>query len=277
MTHHQPISNVIFWLPRLTWWLLVAAVFLVPIIRWEGVFFPSVFPKTILFRSVIELAVILWIPLAIFDKRYRPTFSPLVIAVTVFFGVMFFTALFGVDFYQSLWSNYERMMGLWTYAHLFLFFLMLVTVLREERDWHRLFNVALLSAVLVSLYGIFEHFKLVAGTPNKIESTFGNSLFLASYLLFFAFIALWFLLKDSRFGWRSIAYGVSASVIVAAMLFSASRGPMLALLIGVAFFVFCFCKERRKDNFCSKYIFKKAIGRISSSYGSWRVVVLCNA
>jgi len=221
-------------------WLLVVAVFVIPLVQWEGLFFPSVFTKTVLFRVIIELAFVLWVFLLIVHPRYRPRLSLLTSVVSIFFGVMLLSAIFGVDFYQSLWSGYERMMGLWTYLHLFLFFIILISVFKEDREWRLFFEGGLLSAVLVSLYGILEYFGVVAGSPAKIESTFGNSIFLGSYLLFFVFIALWFLLKESEWRRSLSYYVVAALVIFTALVFTAARGPTLAFLIGGGVFAVLF-------------------------------------
>ena len=89
----------------------------------SNLFFPYITGKNIAFRAIVEVLTAGWLVLVILDKRYLPKKSSIVYAVTAFLVVMSFATAFGVDPYRSFWSSFERMEGLVTYIHLYLFFI----------------------------------------------------------------------------------------------------------------------------------------------------------
>jgi len=111
--------NVIKWIIYTCLYLILLAPFLV----WGKFLFPYITPKTLFFRILIEIALFFYILLIIYRPEYRPRFSKLTWAVLIYFLIMTFTSIFGLDFYRSFWGNIERGEGLLTIYHLFIFFI----------------------------------------------------------------------------------------------------------------------------------------------------------
>ena len=75
-----------------------------PLVFVRDFFFPYVVPKTIFFRIIVDIILIVYILLVISNRRYRPRINALTIAITVFLGMTIFS--FAMNNLSSLgrWS-----------------------------------------------------------------------------------------------------------------------------------------------------------------------------
>jgi len=219
-------------LPGIILMLALLTVFGLPLIFWRGFLFPSTFAKTVFFITTVEIMFVFWLPSALERIKQRGK-GLLMNAVLLFFGVSLVASFLGVDFYQSVWSNDERMMGLWTIGHIVLFFIILATTFTQEYHWRWIFGIATVSALIVSMIGISEFLK--TGTASRIESTLFNSAFLASYLLLASFITFWLLLREERFKSVSIFWVFSLALLFFALMLTGTRGAAIAYGCGMLF------------------------------------------
>lgn len=226
MPQSQPYARVVLW-------LLLAATFLVPLVFWQGVFFPHTFFRTILFRTLVESALVVYIPLAVSVPVYRPRSSWVLWALAAFIAVYALASFAGVDPIQSIWSDYERMFGLWTQLHLLAYFVMLAGVAWKKSDWALLSGAAVSSSMIVALYALVQQ----VVPPDRVASTIGNASFLGSFLMLMFFLTTWFgtLLDFSRTHtkWVWGGVGLSLLVVTGALLQSESRGAFLGLTAGI--------------------------------------------
>lgn len=91
-----------------------------PLVVADSLFFPFITGKNFAFRIIVEIIFASWIVLAFLDRSYRPKFSWIMGAFIWFIGVMFVANLLGESPHKSMWSNYERMEGFVSIAHLLL-------------------------------------------------------------------------------------------------------------------------------------------------------------
>ena len=204
--------------------------------------FPYVFPKTALFQIFVEIALAFWLLLLWVEPAYRNfRFGKLTKAIGLWLVILIFVSLIGVNFYHSLWSSYERMTGVVTLFHYFAFFLILISVLKTEKDWFNIFDVSIVASLAVSFIGILQKAgSLMNPTGSRIASSFGNPSFLAAYLVFNIFLILFlFYKKYPQVGWRF--YYLGALFFEFLILFwTETRGALLALLIGFVLFAVLF-------------------------------------
>jgi len=215
-------------------WSVLGAVFLVPLFSWTGVLFEHSFPKALIFFVLTELALIFWLPEAK-DRWKKFGKSPLIYAILGFCGVLILTSLTGADIRQSLFSNYERMMGLWTYAHVTLFFVILATSFTAEKEKTLLLWMMTASALCVSLVGFWQF--ILHGTTIRIESTLNNSAFLATYLTLALFAPVLLYMQQKRTdGW---SYALLAVIALNAftVILTGTRGAMIALAVAAFMFL----------------------------------------
>ena len=172
-------------------WIVRAGVLLVlatPLVVAPAVFSPFVVGKAVYARSIIEVTAAVWVALALFDRRRRPSWSWTTFAFAVWLLVSALAGAFGVGPTRSLWSTYDRMQGTFDLAHWFLFTLMAGSVFRGAADWRLLLGVNLAVSSVACGVGLAHHHYLVDvdlfGDPsNRMSATLGNPAFLGAYAM----------------------------------------------------------------------------------------------
>jgi len=209
---------------------LLLIVFVVPLAAWDGFLYAATFTKTFLFIAIVEYSAIFWLPQASLCLR-RHAKNPISIFVLVFFIVATIVSFFAQDFSRSVWSNYERMMGLWTLTHVLLFFFITTNICRDYKKSLWLLRSASLAALIVSLIGIFEF--IGSSGAARVEGPLRNAAFLASYLLLTAFIALWLTLREDSTKKEALLWGCVFLLSCLALFLTATRGALVGLAGGL--------------------------------------------
>ena len=210
-----------------------------PLIITSGTIFPYVVGKAIFFRILVEIIFAAWIILILINSRFKPKLSIISIGLGIFFLSLIISSIAGINPYHSFWSNFERSEGLITLFHLGAFFLVLSSVLKEGRDWQRLFRFSLAVSIFMSLYALGQ--KLGSQLPiyfmqdTSIGGSTGNSSFLAAYLLFHIFIAFTLYFQERKSSWK-IFYVFTIIFNILIMLFTGTRGAALGFGVGVMVF-----------------------------------------
>lgn len=201
-----------------------------PLVVIRSSFFPFVTPKTIFFRILAEIIFVAYLFLAITYPRYRPKINTLIIVLGLFLAILILTSFTGINFERSFWSTYERMTGLWTFFHLFAFFIVLSNVFKERKDWERILGVSVMVGVLLSLYVLFGNEMSTRG-----GGTIGNTSFMGAFLLFSIFFAL-ILFSNNLFkknwGWL-ICWGSALGIMLYVLITSSARGAILSFFGGL--------------------------------------------
>jgi O-antigen ligase/thioredoxin-like negative regulator of GroEL len=212
-----------------------AGIFAVPftvLLVTSSMFFPYITGKNFTFRILVEIVTASWVLLALLDAKYRPRFSWIPIVLLIFLGVMFVADLLGQYPHKSFWSNYERMEGYITLVHFALYFLIVSSMLTTQKLWQRFFNVSLSVAVLVCFFAFAQlsgAATISQGGTWRVDSTLGNSTYMAVYMIFHIFIAALMALR-SKAGYKRMGYG-ALIVLFAFMIFqTGTRGAVLGLL-----------------------------------------------
>ena len=232
---------------KISKFFLVISVFYVVLVT-TSTLFPFIVGKYVWFRSSVDLAMIFFLLGIIFTagaKAYEERLTalikkPLVIAVTAFVVIFLLAGFFGFDPHFSFWSNFERGEGGIQVLHLYLFFLLLLTLFREERDWHRIFFWSIIATSLMVIYGFLASSGVQGfiGPPfgevnYRFQGSIGNSAYVAAYLLFAAFYCLYLLLTAYRKKLASIQ-GVFAAglflLFVATFILAATRGAFIGII-----------------------------------------------
>ena len=228
-------------------YFLLALTLFTPLIVANSMFFPFITGKAFFFRIVVELAFVLWVVLAFRDKTARPKISPVFIAVTLFTVMALIADLTGMNPIRSLWSNNERMEGWITIIHLWAYFVVMISVLRDRVKWHIFFNVSFIAATVVALYGVvqFFHGAAIHQSADRLDASLGNSEYLAVYMLIHFFLALYMgvvaWMKKQNWGWVYLGLAVLYGLIIFG---TQTRGTMLAIVGGCFLMVFIFAVSR---------------------------------
>lgn len=222
-------------MPKVAKYVVLGAIFLIPLIPLYvagDLFFPFITGKAFAFRILVEIACVGWAALAVMDRRYRPQFSWLLVLFGGLTLWLFIADLFAINVHKALWSNFERMDGFVTLIHVFLFFVVAGTMLTVDGLWRKWWLTFLAVAALVCGYSLLQ---LGGGiTINqggvRVDGTFGNAIYLAVYLMFVAFIALWQALESK--GWLRYSLLTLAALSVVILFNTATRGAIVATVAG---------------------------------------------
>ncbi len=245
-------------------WIIKICAFIVPFVPLyiaQGMFFPFITGKGFVFRFIAELMFFLWIYLAIFYKEFRPKLTPLLIALSLFILIVSLATIFGVNPYRSFWSNYERMEGLISYLHSFIFFLVVAHSFKKS-DWTIYFNAFILSGVFQNIYAFFQSLGRIQSFQGgfRVDGTLGNATYVAAYLCFVICFSL-LLLIYSKNRFARIYYMLVIGISLLTIYFSATRGAVIAifagLLIGGVLYFLLIKSQNEKEK-----LFKKILGSI---------------
>jgi len=222
--------------------LVLACVFALPFLALyvsRTMFFPFITGKNFAFRILVEIALSGWIVLALLNPAYRPKKQWLLWAFAALVAIMATADLFGVYPHKSFWSNYERMDGFVTLAHLFAYFLVASSVLNTERLWRAFWHTSLAVAGLVSLIGIMQLLGMVQinQSGTRLDARLGNATYAGVYMLFHIAIAALMLARawvnDPRnrvtLAW---VYGISMALNFIVLFYTETRGAILGVVGG---------------------------------------------
>lgn len=200
----------------------------------SSMFFPYITGKNFAFRIIVEIVVAAWFVLALYEPRYRPKFSWIAASGLGFLAVMLVANLFGEYAPKSFWSNYERMDGYVTLVHFYLYFLVIGTMFTLEKHWRWFFNTTLGVAVVVCFFAFAQlsgAAEISQGGSWRVDSTLGNSTYMAVYMLFHIFIAALLLVRTPSRGMQYLYLGFIA-LFVFFLLQTGTRGATLGILGG---------------------------------------------
>ena len=219
-------------------WLILIGILLIPFIALivaNSMFFPFITGKAFTFRILIEILAGLWLILMLISPEHRPKSSLLLWAVLSLLTALTISTIFSVNPDRSFWSNFERMEGLISYLHLFLFFLIAGSVLIEKKWWGVFFKAVLATSLILSVYGFFQllgKIQIIQGA-GRVESTFGNATYLAAFLLISVFLSLFMWWRDQNRPWAKFIYPALFLVQVVMLFNTETRGAALGFVGGL--------------------------------------------
>src|SRR3989344_950069 len=195
-------------------WFTIAGVFalpLVPFIVSYTIFFPYITGKNFTFRILVELMAGAYIALAAVLPQYRPRKSLILLAFALFVLIIGIADAQGAMPFKSFWSNYERMEGWVTLAHLLVYLVVVASVMQAEKLWQRLWVWSLSISAFFSLMGLAQILSWLplnlggnAGLAARIDVTFGNPIYLGVYMLFHIFLAALVWAQTARERWTTV-------------------------------------------------------------------------
>ncbi|MBI4121533.1 MAG: O-antigen ligase family protein, partial [Candidatus Ryanbacteria bacterium] len=239
------LERTLLWTIRAGFVLLL----LTPFIVSRSFFFPFITGKNFYFRIIVELMLGAWGALALLNPAFRPRVSPLFAAIAAFVAALTLATAFGVYPYRSFWSNFERMEGLVTQLHFLALFLVLAHSVKTRREWGIFLIISLVLSMHPALHGLLQYadstndilqksktlqglgFDPIIGA-SRPYARFGNSIYLAVYLMFHLFF-LAVVFAGSKLPWARILVGAAFLFELFVFFQAASRGAFLGFIVGV--------------------------------------------
>ena len=239
--------------------ILIYLIPFLPLYISSSMVYPYITGKNFAFRIIVELSAVLWVGLLTLNRKYRLQNSTMTLSILAFTFIVGLADVFGVNPYNSFWSNYERMEGYVTILHLALYFMIVKSILRTRNDWMIFFKIFVFASIFVCSYALFQKFVQenihgIYGT--RVYSTIGAPPFLASYLLLSIFLGFILILNTQKTYLKYI-YASSIALNSIVIYFTATRGAIVAVLIGLTFFSLFYIFG--KSNTSKETMFKKAV------------------
>ncbi len=247
--------------------LIIACIFITPFIALivsSSMFFPFITGKNFTFRILVELMLGAWLLLMFIDASYRPKFSWILGAAGIFLAVIAVADFTGVNPFRSFWSNYERMEGLVTHIHLFFFFIIAGSVIVSEQLWTWFWRTYLGASLIIAM----NAFSQLAGKSEihqgstRLDATLGNATYLAIFMLFNIFIAMFLFARSNKKSGFAWLYPVVAVVNLVVLYYTQTRGSLLGLIGGglLAFLLVAFFDKQHPQ--LKKYALGGAVGLV---------------
>ena len=177
-------------------WLCIGLLLLTPLVVTLETAYPFMVGKVVYARTLVAIAVALWVPLALANARFRPPASWLLVLLGVAFAIALLAAAAGINFERSLWSTYARVHGVVDSAHWLALAVVLVSIVHGPRQWRALLTLNLAISVVVALLAIgrFHGLNLpylgeVPEVAWRVSASLGNTSFLGHYALLNGFVA----------------------------------------------------------------------------------------
>ena len=237
---------------------------LVPLIIFKDFIAPFHVGKVIIFRSLIEILGAGYLVLILKNRYYLPRIDKIFWALFCFVLAFSLTTLTSVLKYPSFWGTLERMGGLWTFWHYFLFFIILTSVLTKKEHWLKLLNLTIFVGVLSALYGFGQktnlEFFVGSGGRERIFGTIGNPALFAGYELFSVFLSLIMYFNPKNSQNRKTLYLFAFIITSISVLMTAVRGSVLGYGVGITLFTFLWM--RHKKSRIGRLTFNTLIGSV---------------
>ena len=163
-------------------------------------------------------------------------YNPLLVSVLVYAAIYILAAALSID-PASSWWGLNSAQGTPTVMCCILFFILLVSAIRDQKQIDRLVTSLIIGSVPVAIYGWvqflgFDPLDWISGSISLVHSTLGYSLFLGSYLV----LIIPFSLSRLIAGWRGAAYsiwgyGFVLLLQVTCLLFTLARGAWVGFTL----------------------------------------------
>lgn len=217
-------------------YLVLGGLFIIPFLPLYveyGFFFPFITGKGFAFRIIVEVIAVSWLVLMLLEPKYRPRFSPLLCIYGALVLWMVVANMLGVNPHKAFWSNFERMDGWVTLAHVFVFFIVSGAVLTADKLWQKWWQTFIAGAGIVSAYAVLQLSGLLAIHQSgvRVDATIGNAAYLAAYLLFAIPVTLWQALVSKGV----VRYGLLLLTLVEIVILfaTATRGALIGFVVAV--------------------------------------------
>jgi O-antigen ligase len=208
--------------------VLIFLTLLTPFIVFDSAYFPYILGKVVVFRTLVALMLLFYGWLIFKDSRFFPTKNGIVISFALLLLFYLISAILGESFRDSVFSNFERMIGWVTYLFFFIFLLITSSVMKVKKHWNTFFFLQIATSLILFVIGVKELIEM--GINTRIDATLGNPIYLSVMFLFSIFFALYLLFENYSKGIK-IALAVSIVINGLGVFFTGTRGTMVGIFI----------------------------------------------
>lgn len=235
--------------------LFGALLFLVPLILWPFTSELFEFNKMVLTYLLTTAIIAVWLARMVVERKFIFRRTILDIPLMVFLGSQLISTLLSIDPTTSWFGYYSRFNGglFSVICYLLLYWAFVSNI--DKKGTIKLIKTTLVSAVIVSIYGVAEHLGIdknvwVQDVQHRVFSTLGQPNWLASWLVALIPVSWVFILKEDgqkpKFSHFILPYLVS-NLFFAVLIFTGSRSGLFGFAVmDIIFWALVFWKSKFK-------------------------------
>ncbi len=233
------------WCTRIIQWTFAALFVIVPFILTSVNYELFEYNKMMVTYAATVIIVAAWIIKMASEREIRITRTPLDIPIAVFFISQLIASIFSMDPHVSWFGYYSRFNG--GMLSIISYILLYYAFVSNWTNLSNLIKIILATALVVSLYGLLEHFGFstscllftgkfdvscwVQDVQNRVFATLGQPNWLAAYLVALLPVSLAFAVKKSFKNLEFWVWMVVSVVFFATLLFTKSRSGLIAAAV----------------------------------------------
>ncbi len=202
-----------------------------PVLTSKVFLFPHTTTKAYVMMALVELLGIGLIWLMWHRPDVRPTKSATGIALSLFVGIALIASVLGVDPSFSFWASVDRVTGGLMWVHMLAFFWIVTTLFKTKAQWQRVIAMSVLVGLVAACVHLLFTVGLEIGNGQRGGSTFGNSSFFGTYLLFQIGLAAYLAMTTKGKMWN---YGVIATGVMSLALLLTTANAAKISFVGAA-------------------------------------------
>ncbi len=201
----------------------------------SSLLFPFITSKQLPFNILMELLLPVWAVFIWKYPSYRPQKSWITWGLLAYMLAMALSLIVSVDPALSFWGDAERMLGIFHITHFFIFYLIVISVFRQAKDWDYLFLTSVVTATAVSLIGLFR----------LTYSTIGNTAYVSGYLIFNLYFAALLFYRYRHQLWRWVLL-LPVTIMLLEFAKAKTSGAIIGLGASILFLIFLFALWTRR-------------------------------
>lgn len=184
--------------------VIILVVIIVPLFFWLPLYSTFDLSKLTLLYTLSLIMLGLWLIKAIASQQVHLCRTSLDIPILAFLAINIVCTLTSVSQCISLFGFYKRYEGLLAITNYIFLFYVIVNFMNTPKLVFRLIKTMMMVAVVISIYGIFQHFgydpfKWSFSAKERVFGTFGNPVFLSAYLIMMIPLGLTLFFQRERF------------------------------------------------------------------------------
>ena len=216
-----------------------------PLVFSLGIFDTNTVAKTVFFYVIVELALPFYIYLCLKQFGFGHLKNPIIYVTGIFLALSFLSAITGVNFTHSFWSDLERMQGLFFALHVFAWMIYLIFLFRVNPEKiNAILNLVIGVASIAAISGILQQVGIIKPSAefiNRATSIFDNPIYFGAYLVIPLFLSLYQFGKQKKYWFLA-----TAAIIFLGILCAKEVGLILGVLLGSAIGVLIYFLDRRR-------------------------------
>ncbi len=214
-------------------WSFYSLFFVIPLFFYPVTSELFEFNKMTLTYLIAVIIFFTWSLKAVISKKLTLKKTVLDLPLTIFLISQILATIFSIDVHTSLIGFYSRFHGglYSTIAYIFLYFAFINNL--QKRQAQKALSVLLFSGLLVSIYGILQHFGIDSqlwqqDVKERVFSTLGQPNWLGAFLIFLIPITQVRVLKAKAVKTKSFIYNYLLFIaFIITLLFTKSRSSLL--------------------------------------------------